>query len=65
MERAPIFPFPSKNIDPGDFLRNYFCPHYDTCLREAADQDLLLDCDICGYKTARVSTHTGFERYII
>ncbi len=50
MERTPIFPSPAKNAAPADYLRNYWCPHYDACLVEAADRNLYLDCSHCGYK---------------
>jgi hypothetical protein len=53
MLRSPLFPIPTDDITPSDFLRNYSCLYYDVCLDEAADQNLLLDCSICMYKDMR------------
>lgn len=53
MFRSPLFPIPTDGTIPADFLRNYLCLHYDICLEEAADKNLLLDCSICKYKNTR------------
>jgi hypothetical protein len=53
MLRSPLFPIPTDDTFPTDFLRNYLCLHYEVCLEEAADQNLLLDCSICRYKNTR------------
>lgn len=53
MLRSPLFPIPTDDNIPADFLRNYLCLHYDVCLEEAAGQNLLLDCSICKYKDTR------------
>jgi hypothetical protein len=54
MKREPLFPSPAKGITPADFPRNYMCPHYDSCLDDAAEKDFYLDCSICGYKTVQL-----------
>jgi hypothetical protein len=54
MDRAPLFPQPGEHVTPEDFLRSYWCPHYNTCLEEAAANDLYLDCSNCAYKEKRV-----------
>jgi len=50
MDKAPIFPRKSKKIKPSDFARHYHCPHYETCMYEAAKKDRLLDCGACEYR---------------
>jgi hypothetical protein len=53
MKRTPLFPAPSPKLSPEAYLRNYWCPHYDTCLDEAAALDHYLDCSQCLHKTIR------------
>jgi hypothetical protein len=55
MQRSPTFPILTDDARPSDFLRNYLCLHYDACLKEAANQNLLLDCSTCTYKDTRIS----------
>jgi hypothetical protein len=50
MDKAPIFPMKGKKIMPSDFARHYHCPHYETCIDEAAKKDRLLDCGACEYR---------------
>ena len=51
VKRAPLFPKPTTNVSPTDFLRNFWCGHYETCLQEASDRHCYLSCSLCGYKT--------------
>jgi hypothetical protein len=50
MDKAPIFPMKGKKIKPSDFARHYHCPHYETCIDEAAKKDRHLDCGACEYR---------------
>jgi hypothetical protein len=50
VKRAPLFPRPTTNVSPTDFLRNFWCRYYDTCLQEASDRHSYLSCSLCGYK---------------
>ena len=50
MYRTPIFPMSGYKIQPSDFARHYHCPHYETCIDEAAKKNLLLDCGSCEYR---------------
>jgi hypothetical protein len=42
------------------FLRNYYCKNYDSCLIEAARQNLLLSCHNCSLKNDRTA-YDGFS----
>jgi hypothetical protein len=53
MLRSPLFPRPTDKTFPTDFLRNYLCFHYDICLEEAADKNLLLDCGTCIHRDSQ------------
>ena len=53
MNRSPLFPNIDKHGIPADFLRNYWCPHYNICLEEAAVRNLYLDCSDCYHKEER------------
>jgi len=50
MNRSPIFPVLGNKTDTHEFIRNYWCPHYDMCLNEAAEINRYLDCSSCAYK---------------
>ena len=50
MDKKPILPMKGKKIKPSDFVRHYHCPHYETCMYEAAKKDRLLDCGVCEYR---------------
>ena len=54
MERTPTFSEPISKVIPPDSLRNFWCPHYEVCLNEAARLDYYLDCSECLYRDARV-----------
>ena len=51
VKRAPLFPKPTTNVSPTDFLRNFWCRHYDTCMKEASDRHSYLSCSLCRYKS--------------
>ena len=52
VKRAPLFPKPTTSVSPTDFLRNFWCRHYDTCLKEASDRHSYLSCSLCRYKSS-------------
>ena len=54
MERTPTFLKMKSKLDPLNLLRNFWCPHYDVCLNEAARLDYNLDCSECFYRDDRV-----------
>ncbi len=55
MDRTPLFPCHAVDATPEDFQRNFWCPHYELCLDEAANMNFHLDCSECKYKDARIS----------
>ena len=52
LKRTPLFPKPTTNVSPTDFLRNFWCCHYDTCMKDASDRHSYLSCSVCGYKSS-------------
>lgn len=54
LKRKPLFPKPTTNVSPTDYLRNFWCNHYDACLEEAANRKSYLSCSLCGFKTVYI-----------
>ena len=53
MRRRPLFPMHVIGASPTDYLRNFWCRYYRTCLGEAAAQNKYLSCSLCGYRRSR------------
>jgi hypothetical protein len=63
IKKRPRF-FTIKQSNCGDILfRNVWCPEYERCLREAAMDNVHLDCSLCPWKQSQRKEHvlTGGE----
>jgi hypothetical protein len=55
MRRRPLFPTHATGVSPTDYLRNFWCQYYHTCLGEAANQNKYLSCSLCRYRCSRIN----------
>ena len=54
MKKVPLFPKHTTNVSQTDFLRNFWCHHYESCMNEATNRNSYLSCSLCGYKHTHI-----------
>ena len=55
MRRRPLFPKHVTGVSQTDYLRNFWCQYYDTCLGEAVNHNKYLSCNLCRYRCSRIN----------
>lgn len=58
MRRRPLLAKHVTGASQKDYLRNYWCPYYTICIKEAITQNKYLSCSLCRYKRSRISNAT-------
>ena len=53
MKKKPLFPKHVTCVSQTDFLRNFRCRYYDSCMAKATIQNCFLSCVLCGFRFYR------------